>query len=58
MREAQQKYAYSIEALKSVRQGEWVIVVAKVVGDFHGSPVQLRHLFKLADDKILTLEIS
>lgn len=58
LHEAQQKYAYSIEPLQCVRQGEWVTVVAKVVGDFPGSPVQLRHLFKLADDKILSLEIS
>jgi hypothetical protein len=34
-----------------------VIVVTKVVGEFPGSPVKIDHIFELASDKILSLEV-
>jgi xanthine dehydrogenase molybdopterin-binding subunit B len=33
------------------------IVAAQVTGDFPGSPVTLDHVFRLAGDKIVSLEI-
>jgi hypothetical protein len=55
--EAKAKYRYTVEPLSvDARHGE-VVVVGRVVGDFPGSPITLRHTFKMADDKIVSLEI-
>lgn len=55
--EAQRKYTYSVEPLDAVQQGSSVKVCAKVSGNFPGSPVQLEHVFRLASDRIKSLEI-
>jgi ketosteroid isomerase-like protein len=57
LREAQRKYAYSIEPLDVVHQGSSVKVRAKVAGNFPGSPVELEHVFQLAGGRIESLEI-
>lgn len=55
--ESQKKFEYSVEPLSVSHDREQVIVAAKVVGNFPGSPVELDHVFLLADDKIKSLEI-
>ena len=56
-RAAQAAFDYSVEPLEMHSEGERVIVTSKVVGNFPGSPVTLRHAFGLVGDKINTLEI-
>jgi hypothetical protein len=34
-----------------------IVVVGKVAGDFPGSPVNLQHIFRVAGNKIASLEI-
>lgn len=55
--EAQKKFEYSIEPLDTLHEGNHVTVTTNVVGNFPGSPVQLEHIFVLADDKIESLVI-
>ena len=50
-------FDYSVEPLEMHSEGERAIVTSKVVGNFPGSPVTLRHAFGLVGDKINTLEI-
>jgi hypothetical protein len=55
--EAKAKYRYTVEPVSvDARRGE-IIVVGRVVGDFPGSPITLRHIFQMAGDKIVSLEI-
>lgn len=39
-------------------EGGRTIVTSHLVGDFPGSPIDLRYLFVLADTKIAQLEIT
>jgi hypothetical protein len=57
LRDARRKYAYRVEPVNAVRQGSIVKVRAKVEGDFPGSPVELEHVFRLAGNRIESLEI-
>jgi len=52
------KFAYTVEPLGAVQQGDRHTVTANVVGNFPGSPVQLDHVFELAGDRIRSLEIG
>ena len=55
--QAKAKYHYTVEPLSvNAQQGEFV-VVGRVAGDFPGSPINLRHIFRIAGDKITSLEI-
>ena len=55
--EAKAKYRYTVEPLSvDTRYGE-MVGVGRVVGDFPGSPITLRHIFTMAGDKIVSLEI-
>jgi ketosteroid isomerase-like protein len=55
--EAKAKYRYTVEPLSvDARHGE-MVVVGRVAGDFPGSPITLRHIFTMAGDKIVSLEI-
>ncbi|WP_081760349.1 nuclear transport factor 2 family protein [Bordetella petrii] len=56
-REARKKFEYTVEPVNVSREGDRITVLANVVGNFPGSPVQLDHVFELADDKIKSLEI-
>lgn len=58
LRDARRKYAYRVEPLDAVRQGSIVKVRAKVEGDFPGSPIELEHVFRLAGNRIESLEIQ
>ena len=56
--ETQRKYRYAMEALDASVTGKTVRVRAKLTGSFPGSPVELDHLFTLANDKIISLTIE
>jgi hypothetical protein len=53
----QTAFDYSVEPLEMHSEGDRVTVTSKVVGNFPGSPVTLRHAFGLSGGKINTLEI-
>ena len=56
--EATEKYHYTSAPLRADRSAADVTVVARVTGEFPGSPVELRYRFTLAGDKIARLEIT
>ena len=58
LREAQRKYAYTVEPLDVAQQDSTVKVRAKVSGNFPGSPVELNHVFRLTGGRIEFLEIG
>jgi len=51
-----QQYSYTVEPFL-ISTGK-TQVTARAVGDFPGSPVDLRFIFVLADDKVAKLEIT
>lgn len=51
------KYNYASKPDSMVVEGDQTIVTARLVGDFPGSPVDLRYFFTLDGDKIAALEI-
>ena len=55
--EAQRRFAYTVEPLDAVQQDFTLEVRARVSGNFPGSPVELDHVFRLAGDRIASLEI-
>ncbi|AOE84774.1 nuclear transport factor 2 family protein [Pseudomonas sp. TCU-HL1] len=54
---SQAKYQYSIEPLSSSQEGQTVTLLARLTGNFPGSPVELTYTVVLVDDKIASLEI-
>ena len=56
--ESSAKYTYTVEPFSIVTEGEQIIVTSHLVGDFPGSPVDLRYFFVLEGDKIAELEIT
>jgi ketosteroid isomerase-like protein len=56
-RAAQAAFDYSVEPIQVLAEGDRVTVTSNVVGNFPGSPVELKHAFGLVGDKINTLEI-
>ena len=56
--QARQAFSYSVEPVNASLQNGALTVTARVVGDFPGSPVQLKHVFVLQDDQIRSLEIA
>lgn len=52
------KYTYTVEPFEVMTEGDQTVVKSRLVGDFPGSPVELRYLFDLADDGIAALEIK
>ena len=55
---ASKKYSYTVEPFKLEKIDTKRIVTAHVVGNFPGSPIDLRYFFELKDDKIAALEIK
>jgi len=51
------KFTYSCTPIKIDHHDDKDIVTGHLVGDFPGSPVDLRFIFKLEGDKITDLEI-
>jgi hypothetical protein len=56
--EARKKFEYTVQPVSVSRDGDQLIVTARVLGNFPGSPAQLDHVFVLAGDKIQSLEIG
>ena len=54
----QRKYEYAMEALDTAMGANSVRVRAKLTGSFTGSPIELDYLFRLRDDKIISLKIE
>lgn len=52
------KYSYSVEPFLLTTANGRTLVTSHLVGDFPGSPVDLRYFFVLAGDKIAELEIT
>jgi hypothetical protein len=56
-RAADEKYRFIVQPLSAHTHGDEVTVRARLTGNFPGSPVELNHIFKLADGHIASLEI-
>jgi SnoaL-like domain len=56
--EADAKFSYVLEPLSATVHKDKVTVRARLVGNFPGSPVELDHVFKIANNKIASLEIG
>lgn len=52
------KYNYTSEPIAVSEQDGQIVVTGRVVGDFPGSPVDLRYFFTLEGERIATLEIK
>jgi uncharacterized protein (TIGR02246 family) len=57
MANASTKYTYTVEPFALAEFAGKAVVTSHLVGTFPGSPVDLRYLFTLTDDKIARLEI-
>jgi len=55
--DASAKYQYTCEPLACEEQDGKTVVTGHLVGNFPGSPVDLRFFFKLEGDKIASLEV-
>jgi len=55
--DAAAKYRYTCEPLACEEKDGKTVVTCHLVGNFPGSPVDLRFFFKLEGDKIVSLEI-
>jgi ketosteroid isomerase-like protein len=55
--DASKKYTYTVEPFAIATSAGRTIVTSHVVGDFPGSPVDLRYFFVLEDNGIANLEI-
>ena len=51
------RYQYTSEPLACEEKDGKTVVTSQLVGNFPGSPVDLRYFFKLEGDKIASLEI-
>ena len=54
---ADAKYRYVLRMVSVQTVGDLVTVRARLTGEFPGSPVELDHIFKLSNNKIVSLEI-
>ena len=55
---ARAKYHHTVEPLSVTERDGTIVVLGRVAGQFPGSPVDLQHVFRLAGDKIASLEIG
>jgi ketosteroid isomerase-like protein len=55
--ETRRKYRYHAEVVTVEKEADRTVVIARLTGDFPGSPVDLRYRFKLAAAEIIALEI-
>lgn len=56
--EAAAKYAYTSEPFAMEQMNGYYVVSSHVVGNFPGSPVDLRYRFRLERERIALLEIN
>jgi len=57
MANASTQYSYTSEPFSIAQEGGRTVVTSHLVGNFPGSPVDLRYFFVLRGDKIAELEI-
>jgi len=57
MANASTQYSYTVEPFALSEEGERTVITSHLVGNFPGSPVDLRYFFVLRGDKIAELEI-
>ena len=57
MAQASTKYTYTAEPFALVEEGKFTVVTSRLVGNFPGSPVDLRYRFVLDGNRIARLEI-
>jgi len=57
MANASTQYTYTVEPFALSEEGGRTVVTSHLVGNFPGSPVDLRYLFVLDGDRIAALEI-
>lgn len=55
--DSSKKYSYTTEPFASERKDNKTVITCHLIGNFLGSPVDLRYLFELKGDKIASLEI-
>lgn len=58
MADEAQQYSYTVEPFLIVTENGKSQVTAHAVGDFPGSPLDLRFIFVLANEKVAELEIT
>jgi hypothetical protein len=58
MADEAQQYSYTVEPFFTATENGRIQVTAHAVGDFPGSPIDLRFFFVLANDKVAELEIT
>lgn len=58
MANASTQYSYSVEPFALAEEGGRTIVACHLVGNFPGSPVDLRYRFVIEGDRIAALEIA
>jgi hypothetical protein len=58
MADESQQYSYAVEPFLITTENGKTIVTSHAVGDFPGSPIDLRFFFVLAGDKVAELEIT
>ena len=56
--ETKKKYQHTVEPLALTREGDKTIVTNRLTGNFPGSPIEVRFVFRLDGDKIVSLEIG
>ena len=56
--DTKKKYNHTVEPLALARKDDKIIVTSRLAGNFPGSPIELRFVFKLDGDKIASLEIG
>lgn len=55
--ESSKRYEYTCKPIACEQQDSTIVVTSTLTGNFPGSPVDLRFIFRLASDKIESLEI-
>jgi len=58
MADEAQQYSYTVEPFLITIENGKTEVMAHAIGDFPGSPIDLRFIFVLAGDKVAELEIT
>lgn len=56
--ETRDKYQYTAEPQRVEQENEKTLVTTKIIGNFPGSPIQLRYVFQINDKKIKSLEVT
>jgi hypothetical protein len=56
--DASAKYRYTCTPLSSQQKDGMTVVTCRLIGDFPGSPVDLRYLFRLERAKVASLQIT